>query len=85
MVNEYGHDCDHDYDQSRGYCGNICHNNGTSVKDEDYWPKIEPEYDCYHDRNEGYDGIGGYYDEGGQYVPPPGMRDTNAGMLKYDE
>jgi hypothetical protein len=37
----------------------------------------------YFDK-QGYDGIGGYYDKEGQYVPPPGLKDPNAGTFQYD-
>ena len=36
----------------------------------------------YFDKS-GFDGIGGYYDEAGQYVAPPGLKDAIAGTFQY--
>lgn len=39
----------------------------------------------YYFDKQGYDGIGGYYDDAGQYVPPPGLKDADAGTFQYEE
>lgn len=39
----------------------------------------------YHFNKQGFDGIGGYYDDNGQYVAPPGLKDANAGVFMYDD
>ena len=39
----------------------------------------------YYFDKQGYDGIGGYYNDKGQYVPPPGLKDPNAGTFQYED
>lgn len=38
----------------------------------------------YYFDTKGYDGIGGFYDDNGQYVPPPGLKDADTNVFQYD-